>query len=193
VVSRAAGRRSSGVIMGFDAVALLLPGGSTTVQAPLLAYPALAMARRGVEVRPIAWQRPAWESDDQMISWVRGESAGLLADSRALLVGKSLGSFAAELAAERALPAVWLTPLLRFPRVVAAIGAATVPPLLVGGGADELWDGAAARRLSPYVLEIPDADHALYVPGRASASVAVLGRVVDAMEEYLDREVWPAG
>jgi hypothetical protein len=40
--------------------------------------------------------------------------------------------------------------------------------------------------LSPHVLEVEGADHGMFVPGPAAASVAVLGRVVAAMEEFLD-------
>lgn len=57
--------------------------------------------------------------------------------------------------------------------------------------ADKLWDGALARKLSPYVLEVADADHGMYVPGPLAASAAVLGRVATAVEKFLDEVVWP--
>lgn len=50
--------------------------------------------------------------------------------------------------------------------MVAGLRAATEPYLLVGGTDDESWDGALARDLTPHVLEIEDADHGFYVPGR---------------------------
>ncbi|MFB9237212.1 alpha/beta hydrolase [Plantactinospora siamensis] len=111
---------------------------------------------------------------------------------RPLLIGKSLGTLAAPLAAERGLPAVWLTPLLRVGPVVEALRRATAPMLLVGGTADHThWDGALARTLSSHVLEIPDADHGLLVPGPLARSAAVLGQVAAAVEEFLDDVVWP--
>ena len=74
--------------------------------------------------------------------------------------------------------------------MVDAIAAAEHPPLLIGGDADRLWDGATARRISPHVLEIPGADHALHVPGPVSATTAVAGRVADAIESFIDDHVW---
>ncbi len=72
-----------------------------------------------------------------------------------------------------------------------ALERATAPLLLVGGTGDALWDGATARRLSPYVLEVEDADHGMCVPGPVGESVAVLGRVVNAMDGFLDAIAWP--
>ena len=67
----------------------------------------------------------------------------------------------------------------------------TAPFLLVGGTADKLWDPILARELTPYLLEVPDADHGMYVPGRLAASAAVLGQVATAVENSLDEVVWP--
>lgn len=81
--------------------------------------------------------------------------------------------------------AIWLTPLLHRPEVVAALGRASAPFLLVGGTADAAWDGAVARRLTPHVLEVPDADHGLLLPGPLARSAEVLGRVCTAVEEFV--------
>jgi pimeloyl-ACP methyl ester carboxylesterase len=118
-----------------------------------------------------------------------GSSAG--SPSNPLLIAKSLGTNAAALAAERRLPAVWLTPVLTAPWVASALGRATAPFLLVGGTADALWDGGLARRLSPYVLEVEGADHGMQLPDPLIDSIAVLGRVVVEMEEFLDAIGWP--
>ena len=174
-----------------DRVVVLAPGGGYTVQGPLLAYAGLAAERRGAEVRSIAWERPAFKDITRLVGWVRDQVAEVLGDDHALIVGKSLGTLAAGLVADLGLPAVWLTPLLSRPEAVELIAAARVPPLLVGGTADDFWDGRVARSLSPHVLEIPDADHGLYVPGPASATVRAAGLVVDAVEAYLEHEVWP--
>jgi hypothetical protein len=76
--------------------------------------------------------------------------------------------------------------------VVDAVKRASAPCLLVGGTADGSWDGPTARALSPYVLEVENADHGMYVPGPLTDSVAVLGRVVVAVEEFLAAIDWPA-
>ena len=108
------------------------------------------------------------------------------------MIGKSIGSNAAVLAAERSLPAVWLTPLLTFPWIVAALERATAPVLLIGGTADKMWDGVAARRLSPDVFEVEQADHRRRAR-TARRLIAVLGRVVQAIEQFLATIDWPDG
>jgi len=179
--------------MATQRIAVLAPGGGYTVQAPLLAYARLAVERRDAEVRPIEWRFPEDfdDSPKQRFELVSSQVAETLQDDKALVIGKSLGSLAAGVVAIRALPAIWLTPLLTTPEVVEAIQAAERPPLLIGGAADRLWDGPLARRISPHVLEIPDANHALYVPGPVSATAAAAAQVADAVEAFIDTWVWP--
>jgi hypothetical protein len=57
----------------------------------------------------------------------------------AVVFGKSLGSLAAPVVAECGLAAVWFTPLLTNPDVVAGLHQAVGPFLLAGGTADEYW------------------------------------------------------
>jgi hypothetical protein len=85
--------------------------------------------------------------------WVRErlEAAG----DHALVVGKSLGCYAAPAVDS---PAVWLTPNLGDGALVAAMRGKT--QLLVGGTADPMWNGNAARELGE-VLELEGADHGL--------------------------------
>ena len=75
-----------------------------------------------------------------------------------VVVGKSLGTWAASYAAERGLDAIWFTPLLIEPRVAEAIAANAGRQLLVGGLVDGLWDVDIARELADNgcdVLEVP--------------------------------------
>jgi len=74
---------------------------------------------------------------------------------------------------------------------VAALRRRTAPCLLVGGTADRFWDGQAARSITPHVVEVAAADHGMFVPGGLSASAAVLGQVMTAVERFLDHVVWP--
>lgn len=150
---------------------------------------------RGATVHRHDWtgERPAELFEPAVESWVCSQVRPVLDGlaGQPLLVGKSLGSFAAGLAAQRSLPAVWLTPVLTVPWVPAALERATAPFLLVGGTADPLWDGSLARRLSPYVVEVPAADHGMSVPGPLTDTIAVLARVVVAIDEFLDEVGWP--
>jgi hypothetical protein len=183
--------------------AVVAPGRAYSAQAPLLAYAADAAEARGAAITALSWTPPRSLDPDQnpdpdkRVAWVCQEVTRVLdappvVGTAPLLIGKSLGSLAAPLAAERGLPAVWLTPLLGDDAVAQALRAATAPFLLVGGTADSSWDGALARRLSPHVYEVDGADHGMYIPGPLAASAAVLGLVVTAVERFLDETVWPA-
>lgn len=156
-------------------------------------YAGAVADRRGATLHRCSWSHePPNPNEPEIQDWVRSEVTPLLdaLGGSPLLIAKSIGTNAAVLAAERALPAVWLTPLLTVPWVAAAVARATAPLLLVGGTADAFWDGARARRLSPHVLEVEDADHGMYVPGHLTRSIAVLGDVVVAVETFLDAIDW---
>ncbi|MEO3775771.1 alpha/beta hydrolase [Micromonospora sp. B11E3] len=168
-----------------DRRAVLIPGRGYDTRAPLFAYVGEALRRRGFVTHEISWQVPPDLGADRAALWVTEQVLPALAEPTDLLVGKSLGSFAAPLAAEHGLRAVWLTPLVRRADVAEALSRASDPFLLVGGTADSLWDGAGARRLTPHVLEIDEADHGLLVPGPLARSAEALGRVCTAVEEFV--------
>jgi hypothetical protein len=163
--------------------------------APLLRFSGDAAEQRGAEIVPVSWSSPddpPTLPEQERGPWVMAEVKPYLDGIEpSLLIGKSLGTYAAALAADRAVPAVWLTPVLTSAWVVDALRRSTAPYLLVGGDADQLWDSALARELSPHVLEVPGADHGMYVPGPLAESTAVLGEVVTAVERFLDEVVWP--
>ncbi|MFF1818532.1 alpha/beta hydrolase [Kribbella sp. NPDC058245] len=179
--------------------AIIVPGGQFGPFAPLLMFCADAAERRDATVTPVSWNdrdhlltlRPEefgpWVLDqvERAVPSVRSAEP-----SNTLLIGKSLGTHAATLTAELGLPAIWLTPVLTSDWVVSALRRSTAPFLLVGGTADSLWNSALARELTPYVLEVDDADHGMYVPGPLAASTAVLGQVATAAEEFLDAVLW---
>lgn len=182
-----------GKVVGM-ADALVIPGIWFGPAVPLLMYAGDVAEMRGATVHRHSWSQEIPKPDQPEIEgWVSGEIAPVIdaVGGRPLLIGKSLATNAAAIAAERSLPAVWLTPLLTLPWVADALGRATAPILLVGGTADEVWDGDVARRLSPYVLEVEGADHGMYVPGPLTESIAVLSRVVVAVEDFLDAISWP--
>jgi len=175
--------------------AVVLPGRLFGPGAPLPSFTADVAERRGARLHRHSWTvEPPEEFGPHLVNWVADQATGVLAGTagEALLIGKSLGTLAADLAAQRSLPAIWLTPLLTVPWAVPSLERGRAPFLLVGGTADSLWDGAVARRLTPHVLEVDGADHRMHVPGPLTDSVAVLARVVVAVEEFLDTIAWPA-
>jgi hypothetical protein len=178
--------------------ALILPGRGYGPSAPLLEYASWAAHRRGADISAVNWERASeiirLPDDDGSRAVCAQVEPHLdrMAALRPLVIGKSLGSHASPLAAERDLPAVWLTPLLHRSWVVDGLRASRAPFLLIGGTADgATWRGDLARSLSPHVLEIAGADHGMFVPGPLAASAAVLGQVATAIEQFLDEIVWP--
>jgi len=171
--------------------AVLVPGRGYPPMAPLLFFAGFTLVEHGWRVEHHWWDPPAYESDEQTLAWVRGEvEAALPASGRVLVVGKSLGTLAAPVAAERGLPAAWLTPVLDLPAVADAIAANPAPQLLVGGAADELWVGDTVRRLAGETreaLEVPDADHVLMVPGDAVRGVEAHVDAIRALDGWLGR------
>jgi hypothetical protein len=64
-----------------------------------------------------------------------------------------------------------------------------VDEMMAATGAAPVVVGRAARSLTAEVVEVDGADHGMFVPGRLAASAAVLGQVITAVEDFLDR-VW---
>jgi pimeloyl-ACP methyl ester carboxylesterase len=170
--------------------AVVVPGRLFGPAAPLLMYCGDVAEARGATVHRHWWSA---EPDLDDPDFVRRELTGVLdtVEGHPLVIAKSLGTRAAAVAAERDLPAVWLTPLLTQPDVAAALTRATAPFLLVGGTADPYWDADLAARLTPHVLQVDGADHGMYVPGPLTDSIDVLARVVVAVELFLTEIAWP--
>jgi len=173
--------------------AVLLSAGGYTTDGPLLMFTVAAQRRESYAHR-VRWSP---RGQQEIHAWVVSEVEAALSESTAasgvdspLVIGKSLGSLAASVAAERGLPAVWFTPVLTDKPTGRALKRATAPCLLVGGTADTLWDGTIARSVTSRVVEIEGADHGMFVPGDLAASAAVLGQVMTAVEQFLDDVVW---
>jgi len=174
-----------------------LPGRNNGPSVPQVFFPVMAAIRRGAEADPVSWQ--GLDQLDQVPyeewpGWVRTQAEPHLRDldpATTVVVGKSLGTFAAGLVADLGLPAIWVTPLLTEDRVVTELRRATAPFLLVGGTADRLWDSAVARQLSPHVVEIDGGNHGLFVPGPLERSARAIGELAAASEAFLDDVVWP--
>ena len=127
--------------------AILAPGGNNSVDVPVLMFTRLAVRRRGGHAHPITWEfaegRDVASQRQRVAAQVESAVDELTAATGAapLVVGKSLGSLAAPLVADRGLTAVWFTPLLTDEPTVAALRRATGPCLLVGGTATHIGMG----------------------------------------------------
>ena len=119
---------------------VVLPGRGYPPAAPGCAYAGYVLRAAGWRVRDVWWDPPANASlsiDDE-VAWVGDQLASATAGvaGPVLVVGKSLGTYGARLAAERSYPAIWLTPVLTEPALVDAIRANPARQLLVGGTDD---------------------------------------------------------
>lgn len=178
--------------------AILLPGRNYGVQGPLMMFSHVAVQSRGARTFPVNWRPPSDLTDDpqRMVDWVSAEVEKCIArievDEPPLLIGKSVGTAAAAVAATSGLPAIWFTPQLHHYPIVQAMRRSAAPFLLVGGTADPYWTSSLAKSLTNFVCEVEGADHGMFLRGRPLAdSAQVLTQVVTAVETFLDTEVWP--
>jgi hypothetical protein len=182
--------RARTYVRGNSRWAVILPGANYGPDAPLLWFAREALASAGYDVLAVL---DSFDRTADPLRWVADRTDAALrhvADARPMLLGKSLTTLAAKAAAERSLAAIWLTPLLARGHpaaevVVAGLTSSAAPCLLVGGAADEAWDGEVARSIpSATVIEIPDADHALQVPGDLVRTLDALREVTTAIAAF---------
>jgi hypothetical protein len=124
------------------------------------------------------------------VAWVGDQLASATAGAtgRVMVVGKSLGTYGARLAAERCYPAIWLTPVLTAPELADAIRANPARQLLVGGTEDPLWDADVAASLAAGgcdVLQLDGLDHGLVDPADAVRSAEALAEITRAMVRFV--------
>jgi pimeloyl-ACP methyl ester carboxylesterase len=173
---------------------VVVPGHGYGPQAPLLDLAAEAMRDLGATVQTITWSPPDGLLEIGPEPYVRAHVLAALhqlaeaaPDARPVLIGKSLGTYAVHLAAERQLPTIWLTPLLHLDGFAEAIARSPAPALLVGGTRDQSWVPEAAARTGKTVVTIEGGDHGLRPPGPLRAYTDALGVVGTAMEGFLSR------
>jgi len=169
-------------------VALLVPGGGYTPDRPLLHFARAVLRKHGWTTQELWWPTRPPPVEGEWPDWVNAQVADMLdresADSL-LLVGKSLGTMAATTAADRELPAIWLTPLLHQPWLAGELRRTTAPTLLVGGTADHSWIPSLARELPHPYLELTGADHGLETDDDPVNSADLLKQITAALDEFV--------
>jgi pimeloyl-ACP methyl ester carboxylesterase len=180
-----------------DRVGLLLPGVGYAPDRPLLHFARGVLVSLGWTAQEVWWPQVVPPERAAQRDWVDAQLLAALAAESArnvIVVGKSLGTFGARVAAERKLPAIWLTPALNREENVADLRRASAPTLLVGSTGDRSWVPQTARALErdcPLIayLEFENVDHALETKVDPVNSVEVLKRVVLAMERFVGDQV----
>ncbi|HMJ04033.1 MAG TPA: hypothetical protein VK506_13920 [Conexibacter sp.] len=143
---------------------VLLPGARYPTRAPLLWFAREVAVARGYGVLEVLDEPSPYD----------------------VVIGKSLSSEVAGIAAERGLPAVWLTPLLDRPEIVAALARTGRPTLLAGSTADPTWrPEALPPNVMLDVLELDGLDHGLQLPGDPQHSLKVLRTVAKRIDRFL--------
>ena len=167
----------------------LLPGAWYPTRAPLLWFAREAAMAQGWSVLEVLDELPEGE---EPFAWAIDRATRALEAApgkNPVMIGKSLSSAAAGIAADRGLPAAWLTPMLRQPDVLQALGRSSAPTLLIGGTNDpDHWDPAALpdnRAID--VVELQGLDHALQAEGDMDASLAALSKVTASLAAFLER------
>ena len=183
---------------------VLLPGYRYTLDMPLFYYAENRALEVGADVLrvEVAYVRVAEfqaADDDEQRRWLLEDTEAALHATLAqrsyrgvTLVGKSLGTRAmAHLlaGAPEAWDAVWLTPVLAEPPVVAGVRSFSGRSLVVIGTADPHYDPALLADLAAKpgieTIVVDGADHGMDIPGDPVASVRALGRYVEALVRFL--------
>lgn len=170
-------------------LAVLLPGRSYPATMPLLTFTGRAARQHGWRVRAVSWSAPDLDTE-ATTAWVgrQLEEAVVDVEGRVLVVGKSLGTCAAAQVAEHGCDAIWLTPLLHLPPVVAAMADHPGRQLLIGGTEDPAWNLAAARSTGGDVAQVDGGDHAMSCADavRTATMHVEVTRAVDAWLRTLE-------
>lgn len=165
-------------------VAVLIPGRSYSPNHPVLYYARSVLLTQGWSVEEVWWKPEDLVSEEAVIKRAKA-TLDKVADHNPLVVGKSLGSLVLPYVVRRGWPAIWLTPLLDIPELVDALKSVKSKTLLVGGTADDAWDGNVAKASGQQVLELPGADHGLEIPEDPLASVGLLKELVATMTLFV--------
>jgi hypothetical protein len=166
---------------GVIGTVLVLPGGSGGVHQSSLYWVTLGLAEAGWDLLVAVWRDDA-DQEAQVQPTARAGIAAIAAASTVLVVGKSLGSLAAPVVRDAGIPAVWLTPLLDRPGVADAVRS-SAPALAVGGTADPTWRRPQQTN-GLGILELPEANHGLVVPGDWRTSLRYAEAVVERALEF---------
>jgi hypothetical protein len=179
-----------------DRVALLIPGLEYSARQPLLHFAGAVFAKYGWTTQAVWWPgRPPQRDGPDLDAWFARQRSfvhahvGHVLDRESApkiaLVGKSMGALAGTLAADRGLPGVWLTPVLRDAGLVVDLRRTAAPFLLVGGTADRGWDPGVARELGRPFHEASGADHGMEIEDDPVASAGILRDVTIAIDAFV--------
>ena len=170
-----------------ERVAIVLPGVRYTTARPLLHFTRRVLESHGWTVVEASWptDTPGEGDPDEMVASAVTQLIDSAGEAQLLIVGKSIGSLAIPIAADRAIPGIWITPLLHRPAVAAALDRLPAASLLIGSTGDDAWDADAARTSGHQVTELTDANHGLELEGDPLGSIDALREVIGAVDGFV--------
>ena len=167
--------------------ALVLPGGGYSVDHPLLFWACQVLTQAGWRVVTMRWRAgDLTEADRQAFvdAGARRLDAEAGTAARTIVLGKSLGCYAAAWASALGYPGIWLTPVLTDPVVAGMLASYRPPSLVLGGTADSMWSCPDTVRDGQRIVELDGVDHMLHRGSDWRASIEVLGTALAAVEEF---------
>jgi len=168
-------------------MAIILPGVRYTTAQPLLHFTRRVLESHGWTVVEASWPTDKAADGDpaEMVASVVTQLIDAAGDAKVLIVGKSIGSLAIPVAAGRAIPGIWITPLLHHPAIAGALERLPAATLLIGSTGDESWDADAAQTSGHRVTELTDANHGLELDGDPLGSIDALREVIGAVDTFV--------
>jgi hypothetical protein len=170
-----------------EPVAIVLPGVRYTTARPLLHFTRAVLESHGWTVHEASWPTDTPGEDDpgEMVAMAATQQIEAAGEAMLLIVGKSIGSLAIPIAADRAISGIWITPLLHYPAVAEALNRLPTATLLIGSTGDASWDADAAATSGHRVMELTDANHGLELDGDPLGSIDVLRKVIGAVDDFV--------
>jgi hypothetical protein len=169
-------------------VAVVLPGVGYTADRPLLVWAAEILAEHGWHVEAVRWEvNEAAQQDPYGFTAHALEQAFAATPpaSQRLIVAKSFGTMTIPWAERTQTPGIWLTPILTDPKIRRSLARTTKQDLLIGGSADDFWDGGRKSEAAGTFMEIPDANHSLLIPNNWRASLEAHAQIFARIEAFL--------
>lgn len=179
---------------------VVLPGGGYGPLGPALRFPVLALEQLGpCEALVVAYPTiPTGAPDasallatavaDQVLPAISASNADDVTIVAKSLGTRALAGIASKLPIDRAIAAIWLTPLFGATAVRDGAASSRLPSLLVAGSSDPYHDqhgfNTVADTLNARTLIIPNADHGLETQGDVHATIRSMHDLAQATLDF---------
>lgn len=184
-----------------DYAAIVFPGRKYPCQAPLLHYTTLALLEQKADVLWVNYDRhPGYDSfrDEELLQCCiedAEEACSMLLQYKRYkfltLIGKSLGTMVmghmlSEGLFSAYVSAVWLTPMLKMPKLLEQMQWATISSLYVVGTADEAYDAklmqSVQEKTKGQVIAIEGANHSLEIGTDVYKSLEAMKQIIQGVQ-----------